>query len=119
MKGLIALTLVLLLGLSASNYWEIRSMRQEIAALSEKVKVQSESNVATDVLRTAAATFVQARELVNKVDTVQARTAYESAKQRLEAALKTANDKAGPAGKWVRDEAYNLGKQLQESARSH
>ena len=117
MKGFMALALVMLLGLSAYNYWEIHTLRQEIAALNEKVRVQADGGTTTQMIAKAAATFIQARDALNKMDTSQVRTAYESARQRLEGAVKVANEKAGPAGRWLRDEASNLGRQLQADTR--
>ena len=118
MKGFIALVLVALLGLSAYNYWEIRSMRQEIATLNEKVRAQSETGLTDEMVAKAAVALAQARDAMNRMDTAQARAAYESARQRLEQAAKVASEKAGPTVKWLRDEAADLGRQLQEKTRN-
>jgi hypothetical protein len=114
MKGFIALVLVALLGLSAYNAWEIRTMREEIAALNQKVNTQSQSGITDEVVAKAAVALAQARDAMNRMDTTRARAAYETARQRLDEAAKVASAKAGPTVKWLRDEAADLGKQLQD-----
>jgi hypothetical protein len=117
MRGFIALVLVALLGLSAYNYWEIREMRQEIAALNEKVRVESQGSVTDEVVAKATVALAQARDAMNRMDTTQARGYYDTARQQLDAAARTAGTKAGPTVKWLRDEASDLGKQLQDKVR--
>lgn len=114
MKGFIALVLVALLGLSAHNYWEIRTLRQEIAALNQKVSIQTQDGLTGEVVAKAAVALAQARDAMNRMDTTQARAAYDTARQRLDEATRTASTKAGPTVKWLRDEASDLGKQLQD-----
>ncbi len=113
MKGIFTLILFALLGLSAYNYWEIHTLRQEIAELNQKVNVQSQSGITDEVVAKAVIALAQARDSMNKMDATQARAAYETARKRLDEAATTANRKAGPTVKWLRDEASDLGRQLQ------
>lgn len=119
MKGFIALVLVALLGLSAYNFWEIRTLRQEIVALNQKVTSQSQTGLTDEVVAKAAVALAQARDAMNRMDTSQARNAYDTARRRLDEAARIASDKAGPTVKWLRDETADLGKQLQDKIHSH
>ena len=118
MKGFIALVLVALLGLSAYNYWELRAMRLEIAALNEKVRVQSQGGLTDEMVAKAAVALAQARDAMNRMDPDRARIAYETARARLEGAARIANEKAGPTVKWLRDQAADLGRELQDKSRA-
>ena len=117
MKGFIALALVAMLGLSAYNYWEIRELRQEIAALNVKVQSESQGSVTDEVVAKATVALAQARDALNRMDTTQARSAYDTAMRHLDEASRTASAKAGPTVKWLRGEASDLGKQLQDKLR--
>jgi hypothetical protein len=114
MKGFIALALVALLGLSAYNYWEIRELRQEIAALNQKVTIRSQGGLTDEVVAKAAVALAQARDALGRMDTAQARAYYDTARRHLDEAARSANAKAGPTVKWLRDEASDLGRQLQD-----
>jgi hypothetical protein len=114
MKGFITLILLALLGLSAYNYWEIHTLRQEIAALNQKVTAQQQSGLTDEVVAKAAVALAQARDAMNRMDTTQARIAYDSAKKKLDEAAAMANQKAAPTVKWLRDEASDLNRQLQD-----
>jgi hypothetical protein len=117
MKGFFALVLVALLGLSAYNYLEIRALRQEIASLNQKVNVQSQGGLTDEVVAKAAVALAQARDALNRMDTAQARGYYDTARRQLDEAARTASAKAGPTVKWLRDEASDLGRQLQDRVR--
>ena len=114
MKGLLALVLVLMLGMSVYNWMEIRALRQEISDLRTKVD-QSQSGGLTDqTLQKAMEMMVQARVALANTDWSKARTAYESARQQIGAAASAANEKAGPALRWLEDQARDIGKQIQQ-----
>ena len=59
MKGFIALVLLAFLGLSAYNFWEIHTLREEIAALNQKVTLQSQSGLTDEVVAKAAVALAQ------------------------------------------------------------
>lgn len=114
MKGFIALVLVAMVGISAWNAWEIHAMREEIATLNQKVNSQSQSGVTDEVVAKAVAALALAKDAMGRMDTSQARAAYDTARQRLDEAAKVANAQAAPKIKWLRDEASDLGRQLQD-----
>ena len=114
MKGFIALLMLLLLGLNAYNYWEIQTLRQDIAALKQKVDVQSQAGLTGEVVAKAAVALAQARDAMSRMDTTRARAAYDTARKRLDEAAAMANQKAAPTVKWLRDEASDLNRQLQD-----
>src|SRR2546423_4661076 len=118
MKGLLALLFLALLGLNAYNYWEIRTLREEIATMQRKMD-ERETSATDAVVAKAMATLMQAREAVAHTDMSRARAMFDTARQQLDEAAKTASTKSAPAVKWLRDEASDLGKQIQSRVGSH
>jgi hypothetical protein len=119
MKGFVALVLLGFLCLSAYNVYEIRTLKQEIETLNQKVTAQSQTGLTDEVVAKAAVALAQARDAMNHMDTTQARNAYDTARRRLDEAARIASDKAGPTVKWLRDETADLGKQLQDKIHGH
>ena len=118
MKGLAAFAILFLLGMSVYNWYEIRGLRQEIVRLEEKVDAAGSGGVSEQALQKALDLMLQARVALANTDWNKARTAYESAQQQIGAAAKTAGEKAGPAMRWLRDQARDLGNQIQQRAPS-
>lgn len=117
MKGFIALLLFLMIGISAFNYWQIKTLREEVAQLEQKVNQQQNGGgVADVVVGKATAALLQAKEALAHTDMDKARAAFDSARKYLDEAARGANEKAGPAVKWLKDEASDLGRQIQDKA---
>jgi hypothetical protein len=114
MKGFMGFVVVVLLGLTAYNWWEIRSLRQDIAALEQKVTSQQSGSVTDTVVAQATVALGQARQAISSMDWNRARIAYDDARKQLDQASKTAGDKAAPTVKWLEGQAAELGKQIKE-----
>lgn len=114
MKGLVALVLVAMVGISVWNAWEIHTLRQEIAVLNQKVTSQSQNGLADAVIARALVSLKDAKDALGRMDTSQARAAYETARQKLDEAARVASTETAPKIKWLRDEASDLGRQIQD-----
>ena len=119
MKGLMALVLLALLGLAAYNYWEIRSLREEVALLERKVDQQQAGGLTDAVVARATLAIAQAKEALAHADMDKARALVDSGRRQLDDAVRTAGEKAAPVVKWFRDEASDLGQQVQDKVHAH
>jgi len=106
MKGFLAVLILLLLGLTGYNTWEIRNLRQELAATEAKLNEQRQS---TDLLTQATAALAAARTAVSGADFTAAQNALNGAKE----ALGKVGERAQPALKWLEQQASDVGRQIQ------
>lgn len=114
MKGLIAFLLMTLLALNAYNYWQIRQLRTQVAAL------QSRSIAAPDAF-SSAALMEQAMPLLDQARTAVQHADFEKAKRllsELNANLGQVNrfvdHKALPGIDWIHRQAHSLQDQIQQ-----
>lgn len=114
MKGFAVLLLVLMLGASVYNWYEIRSLRQEVAELQIKVENSKSAGLSDQALQKAMEMMFQARVALANTDWTKARSAYESARQQIGAAASAAGERTGPAVRWLEGQARDLGKQIQD-----
>lgn len=114
MKGLAVFMLALFLGVSAYNWYEIRSLRQEISVLEKKLDESRSGGLTDQALQKATEMMFQARVALANTDWSKAHSAYEAANQQIRAATSAAGEKAGPAVKWLQDQANDVGNQIQQ-----
>jgi hypothetical protein len=114
MKGFIALLMICMIGLAGFNWWQIRELRQDIVRLEEKVQQQQSSHVSDELVAKAVVALAQAREAVANTDWNKAKGTFDSARANIDAAVKTANAKAGPTLRWLQGQAQEIGKQIQD-----
>jgi hypothetical protein len=118
MKGLAALAIVVMLGLSVYNWWEIRGLREDVQRLEAKVQQAQSGGVSEQAFQKAMDLLFQARVAMANTDWSKARNAYDSFSQQISAAANTAGHKASPALKWLENEAKDLRKQIERGVAS-
>jgi hypothetical protein len=118
MKGFIAVLLLLLLGGTAWNAWQIRELKQEIAGLQRNLQQETEARKADDLLARANGALQDAKTAIAGMDAAKAQSALATARQRLADAAKYANEKAAPTISWLERQAADLSKQVQERMNS-
>jgi hypothetical protein len=111
-KGLAGVAILLMLGLSIYNWYEIRNLRQEIVRLEMKVNETNGGGLSNQALDKAMELMVQARVALANTDWTKARSTYESARQQLSAAASTAGQKAAPTLRWLQDQAHEIENQI-------
>jgi hypothetical protein len=111
MKGFMALVLVLLLGLACYNWWQIQTLRQEIARLEQKI---NEPSVSDQAIAQAAAALERVRRAVSATDWNKARTAYDEARAKVDQVARAAGDRGGKTIDWLKQQTSDIGRQLQQ-----
>jgi uncharacterized protein HemX len=113
MKGLIAVLLVVLLCLVGYNWWQIQTLRQEIARLEQKVDTR-QASLSDEVMIQATSALARVQEAVRSTDWNKARSAYDEARAKVEQVARAAGEKSGPALDWLKTQTSALGRQIQE-----
>lgn len=117
MKGLIALLLALVLGLNVYNWWEIRTLRQEITLVRANLDKVEEEVRSQDLVSQAQQALELARAALGALDTPAAAAALETARKHLADAAAVASERARPALKWLEQQASELSKRLPEKTK--
>ena len=115
MKGSVAFLVVLMLGLTAYNWWQVRELRDEVARLKVQVaEQQNQGSVSDQMVARAVSAIAQARESIGGMNTDSARSALNKAGDYLAQAGRTVGSKAAPTVDWLKDQASSLGRQMQD-----
>lgn len=113
MKGLLALLIIGLIAFCGYNYMQVQELKQEVARLQTKLAEQQQAGATDRVVAEATRALAQAREAISRMDTTTARNYADNARDMLTRASHTAGEKAGPALKWLGEQASDLGGRLQ------
>lgn len=115
MKGLGGFAVIILLGLAAYNWWQVRELSDKVARLEVKVAEQQQGGgVADQTVAQAVRAIAQAKDAIGAVNMDSARGALNRAGDFLAQAGKTVGDKSAPTVNWLREQANSLSKQVQE-----
>ena len=114
MKAFLAFLVLVLVGLSAFNYWQIHELKDQVSRLELKIQEQQSAGMTDKIVAEATQALAGAKDAIARMDTTTARNYADSAKEMLMKAGKTAGEKATPTVKWLQGQAKDLGKQIQD-----
>ena len=113
MKGFLALLLIVLLAACAHNWWQIRTMQQDLARIEQKLDEQP-ADVMTEVVTQAVRAVALARDALKNTDTDRARRALEGAQKSLEDATRAATKTAGPMLDQLKRQVADMNREVQK-----
>ena len=116
MKAFAGFLLVILIGITAFNYWQVQELRKEVALMKVQLAEARAGGVTDAAVAQAAIAIARARDAISRTNMDSARGALQSAKDYLAEAGKTASTKAGPTVKWLQEQAAGLSNEVQERA---
>ena len=101
MKGLMVFLLVTVLAMTGYNWWQIQTLRQDIARLEQKVDARP-ATLSDQVIGQATAALLRVQQAVNNTDWNKAHTAYDDARAKVDQVARAAGEKAGPTIDWLK-----------------
>jgi uncharacterized protein HemX len=117
MKILALLAVLSLGGVIGWQQLQITEMRQEVDGLRQKLTAEQRrvaeerenARISKELQRQAAAALQQVRTSVAEMKPEQARTALQTAKDRIDALAGVVAEKGAPAVQWLKDQVAELG----------